>query len=98
MLLISHFTQSYPALKHKHYAQHFGKHSVETVVVGVQPADIAELNEDCQQFLDSKRQCSNQSNTSLLTHTDSGKLAAAQKLLQTLAEESGPGERLIRLI
>ncbi len=71
---------------------------MQTVVVGVQPADIAELSEDCQQFLDSKRQCSNHSNTRLLTLTDSGKLAAAQKLLQTLAEESEPGERLIRLI
>ena len=69
-----------------------------TVVDAVQPADIAELSEDCQQFLDSKRQCSNHSNTSLFTLTDSRKLAVAQKLLQTLAEESGPGECLIRLI
>lgn len=71
---------------------------MQKVIVAVQPADIAELSEDCQQFLDSKGQRSNHGNTSLLTFTDSPKLATAQKLLQTLAEESGPGERLIRLI
>lgn len=62
---------------------------VSATVVGVQPAKAAELSKDCQQVLDSKRQHSNHSSTSLLTFTDCPKLATTQKLLQTLAEESG---------